>query len=450
MKCNWEWLSAYLDGALADDKRAKLEEHLKTCEVCTAKLEEFARAEQAAQKISVPRLSEAYWENFASRVQNKLTIREKQKTSPGWLEALKSFFQPTTGKLAIAGSVAVLILLTFISLDQWKKQTFRPPVFEAEKPLAEGNIDSVLTSAKDESAFRANEAVKDTKVGLVEEKRADLSAPERETAILSQKPTENVPAASAPLARALAAPEEQKSEGNEKLQIRNVGNLSKIQAGVSEKDGQIHIRGGRRPIEGDTLTDTTGRKTDVQKETDTSKNEMLRKEVQRVTDLLKIQVGVTANKEPNWRRRVTSDSNDTSTALQGAKTKQSSYSKDTVTKPAAPKNSTEQFSLIKGGFDAQYGNKAMPAIDTAQLVSDIRQIIAEKEKQLKGKLSKTETESLYIYLAQYYVQLYRFSLEQNDWKKADQRLADFLKANLSESNRRWLVAIQVELKNLKK
>ncbi|MCI0596534.1 MAG: zf-HC2 domain-containing protein, partial [candidate division Zixibacteria bacterium] len=113
MKCNLEWLSAYLDGALAEEKRAKLEKHLKTCEACTAKLEEFARVEQAAKKIPAPQLSEAYWENFASRVQNKLTIREKQKTSPGWLEALKGFFQPTTGKLAIAGSVAVIILLTF-------------------------------------------------------------------------------------------------------------------------------------------------------------------------------------------------------------------------------------------------------------------------------------------------------------------------------------------------
>ncbi|MCI0596800.1 MAG: zf-HC2 domain-containing protein, partial [candidate division Zixibacteria bacterium] len=113
MKCNWEWLSAYLDGALAEEKRAKLEEHLKTCEACTAKLEEFARVEQAAKKIPAPQLSEAYWENFANRVQNKLTIREKQRASPGWLEALKGFFQPTTGKLAIAGSVAVIILLTF-------------------------------------------------------------------------------------------------------------------------------------------------------------------------------------------------------------------------------------------------------------------------------------------------------------------------------------------------
>ena len=51
MKCNLEWLSVYLDGLLSDDNRAKLEEHLKTCEACSARLEEFARVETAAKKI---------------------------------------------------------------------------------------------------------------------------------------------------------------------------------------------------------------------------------------------------------------------------------------------------------------------------------------------------------------------------------------------------------------
>ncbi|MGE5692418.1 MAG: hypothetical protein ACM3YF_01400, partial [Candidatus Zixiibacteriota bacterium] len=81
-----------------------------------------------------------------------------------------------------------------------------------------------------------------------------------------------------------------------------------------------------------------------------------------------------------------------------------------------------------------------------QVVADIRKIIAEKEKELKGDLAKTETESLYVDLAQYYVLLYRFSLNQNNWKKADKRLTDFLKTDLSESTRRRLVAIQAELK----
>ena len=413
MKCNIEWLSAYLDGALAEDRRAELEKHLKTCEACAAKLEEFVRVEQAAKKIPAPQLSEAYWENFASRVQNKLTIREKQKTSPGWLEALKSFFQPTTGKLAIAGSVAVILLLTFVSLKQWRTQTFRPPVFETEKPALQGKVDSVPYPTKNESAFRAAE--KDNKVGLAEEKRLNQPAGERGMVTPSQKPAEVAPAASAPVARALAAPEGQKSKEEPSL------------AASAERDETVKV---------DTVVVASGKKV----------KEMEKTLIQSQSNLQKRSLTGAPVKGQTQR----GDVDDTTFSSLGVEANVPSAPKDVTTKAAAPKESIQELGLIRGGFDAQYGNKVMPPIDTAQVIADIRQIIAEKEKQLKGKLSKTEAESLYIYLAQYYVQLYRFSLDQKDWEKADKRLADFLKADLSEPSRQWLVAIQAELKKLKK
>lgn len=417
MKCNWEWLSAYLDGLLSDDKQALLEEHLKTCEACTAKLEEFARVETTAKKIPAPQLSEAYWENFVSRVQNKLTIREKRKTSPAWLEALKSFFQPTTGKLAIAGSLATILLVAIIGQDYWKKEAYQPPKFEAVAPPVNHKIDSVPEPAKDESAFRTAE--KDNKAGLVEDKRLDQPARERATVTLSKKPVENAPAASAPLGRALAVPEEQKSKEEPSL------------AAFAERD---------KAVEGDTVLVIAGKKAKIRKETDSSQTKVTTKEVEKrpirnITDLLKIQVGA-IEPQVGIRARVPRDT---------LKIKEGS-----ARKPGLPDSDIREYPLIKGGFDAQYGGKAMPSIDTAQLVTDIKKIISEKEKELRGKLSKAEVESLYIYLVQYYVQLYRFSLAQDDWKNADQRLTDFLKTELSDSARRWLVAIQAELKKLKK
>jgi len=92
----------------------------------------------------------------------------------------------------------------------------------------------------------------------------------------------------------------------------------------------------------------------------------------------------------------------------------------------------------------------MPSIDTAQLVTDIRRVITEKEKELAGQISNAKAESLYIFLGDYYLSLYRFSQKPVDWNKANRRINDFLKKELSESARQRLLQIQAELKKLKK
>lgn len=384
MKCNIEWLSAYLDGALAEEKRAKLEEHLKTCEFCTAKLEEFARVEQAAKKIPAPQLSEAYWENFASRVQNKLTIREKQKTSPAWLEVLKSFFQPTPGKLAIAGGAAVILLLTFVSLKQWRTQTFRPPVFEAEKPVAQAKADSVQTAAKGESVFRAVE--KDNKAGLGEKKRLIQPAREGGMAAFSQKPAENAPAAAAPFGRMLAAPAEQKSKEEPSL------------AASVERD---------ESVKGDTITTVAGKKAEIRKEVPTSQvkvspEEIAKLPIRNVEDFLRVKGGVTKN----------------GLRVKGGVTKKES--KDTW------------------------------SLDRSDLIVVFREAIAEKENELKKDITKYRAETLYISLSDCYRCLYRITCDSGDWRKANKRVNEFLKADISDSTRQWLLQIQSELKKLKK
>ena len=429
MKCNFEWLSAYLDGVLAEDKRAKLEEHLKTCEACTAKLEEFARVEKAAKKISAPQLSEAYWENFANRVQNKLTIREKQKTSPGWLETLKSFFQPTAGKLAIAGSVVVIVLLTFVSLDQWKKQTFRPPVFEAEKPVTEVKVDSVKAQTKDESAFRTVE--KDNKVGLVEDKRLDQPAREGGTATLSQKPTENAPAASAPVGRMLAAPEGQKSKEEPSL------------ATFAERD---------EAIKGDTGVVAAGKKAE----------ETEKAFLQSRTNLQKRSLIAS----PTKGQIQSSEANDTIASSVEVEENNATDLKKVVAKPATPK-SVQEFSLIKGGINAQYGSdstkfqesESLTSIQEFVFYSDgglrarqviLRDSISKNERLLSDSLHKDSLESIYILLGRQYLRLYKLSAKSEDWKTANKQLGKLLKKELSDSSRQRLLQIQAELKKPKK
>ncbi len=440
MKCNGEWLSAYLDGALAEDKRAKLEEHLKTCEACGAKLEEFARVEQAAKKIPAPQLSEAYWENFASRVQNKLTIRERQKTSPAWLEALKSFFQPTAGKLAIAGSMAVIILLTFVSLEQWKKQTFRPPVFESEKPVAEAKIDSIQEPAKDESIFRTAE--KDREVGLVEDKRLDQPTPERPTATLSQKPAENRPTASAPSIRALDAAAPQKSNEEPSL------------SAFAERD---------EVVKGDTVLVIAGKKAEIRKEVATSQLKVAEEEIEKLpirnaADLLKVQAAVPTKdnslSEADSQKALKKGREDM--GLSRAREGRLAVQGDTVTVTAGRKAeirkeiATSQPKVASQPFFPTANSPSMPAIDTVQLITDIKRTIDEKEKVLVGEISQTKAESLYTFLGHYYLSLYRFSHRPGDWNKAHRRINDFLKKELSDSTRQRLLQIQAELKKLKK
>ena len=439
MKCNWEWLSAYLDGLLSDDKRAKLEEHLKTCEACAAKLEEFARVEQAAKKIPVPQLSEAYWENFASRVQNKLTIREKQRTAPAWLEALKSFFQPTTGKLAIAGSVVTILLVAIMGRDYWKKEAYQPPKFEAVAPPVNDKIDSVQVEAKDESAFRM--ARPDERNAAAEKKRENeiASAKTADEGIIESR--EDAPAALAPAEIASKPAGRQKPKEEPSL------------AGYLERD---------EVVQGDTALITAEKKAGIRKEVATSQVKVAAEEIgklpiRNVEELLKLQ----QSSPPPLRIRARTQS-DT------LKTKE-----DSARKPGLPDSGIREYTLIKGGFDAQYGSDSTRvdtrlatqlSIDTSKTVDESQMStpskaiqeftlfkgIAENERKLSDTLYRESFESLYISLANQYLQLYRRSLKTWDWNKANRRIKDFLKKVLSDSTRQQLLQIQAELKKLKK
>ncbi|MCI0596963.1 MAG: hypothetical protein L0Z48_10555 [candidate division Zixibacteria bacterium] len=348
--------------------------------------------------------------------------------------------------------MAVIILLTFISLDQWKKQTFRPPVFEAEKPVVEGKTDSVQELAKDESAFRTAETEKDKKVGLVEEKRLDQPAPERGAATLSQKSAENVPAASAPLGRALAVPKEQKT--NEELSL----------AAFAERD---------EAIKGDTVLATAGKKAETRKEVATSQVKVPAEEIEK----LQTRRGVLAP-HLGIRAQVPSDT---------LKVKE-----DTALKFRPPDTGIQEYSLIKGGFDAQYGGKIMPSSDTAQTIANLQKVIERNEGLLRmmefnidkrriyerenkkpspgtksdttlrsideiapSKPSQQVFDSLCILVGNNYLQLYRLSLADEDWEKASQYLNWKIKYgrklySLSDSTRQRLLQIQAELKKLKK
>ncbi|HLG93790.1 MAG TPA: hypothetical protein VI546_03045 [candidate division Zixibacteria bacterium] len=197
-------------------------------------------------------------------------------------------------------------------------------------------------------------------------------------------------------------------------------------------------------VKGDTVLVTAGKNAEIRKEVATSQVKVAAEEIEKlqirnVEDSSKIRAGILRSdtrvrsripiqRDTLRQKRLEAHYDSVITKLR-SQNRRSALLIDSASCPLVPKASV---------------------IDTAQLVAEIRQIIFEKEEELRIIVPKAETESLYIYLAQFYVQLYRFSLEQGDWEKADQRLTDFLKTDLSESARRWLVATQAELKKLKK
>ena len=114
MKCNFKWLSLYMDGELSQRKRARLEEHLRVCESCGQILEQLKSIEQMAGREKLPQISEAYWENFSVRVGNKLLLREKDSTSRFSAGRIKRLFQISPFRLKLAAGLASLFIVMWV------------------------------------------------------------------------------------------------------------------------------------------------------------------------------------------------------------------------------------------------------------------------------------------------------------------------------------------------
>ena len=114
MRCNIKWLSMYIDGELSDKKKKKLEEHLKVCDSCSWNLQELKMVDAYANLVKEPQISEAYWENFTSRVKNKLLIREKQSSESRLWGIFKSLFKPSPTKLKFATAIASVLVVALV------------------------------------------------------------------------------------------------------------------------------------------------------------------------------------------------------------------------------------------------------------------------------------------------------------------------------------------------
>jgi anti-sigma factor RsiW len=77
-----EQLSAFLDQELPDGVRLSIEEHLGACDACAGHLAELASVDEAARSLPFQE-PVGYFDDFASRVRGRLTVRPR-RTLPVW------------------------------------------------------------------------------------------------------------------------------------------------------------------------------------------------------------------------------------------------------------------------------------------------------------------------------------------------------------------------------
>ncbi|HEY5460728.1 MAG TPA: zf-HC2 domain-containing protein, partial [Deferrimonas sp.] len=104
-------LAAFHDGELPAADRARVEEHLRGCPECAARLADLVRVDQAA---GVPDPGRAYWDRFNARVMDRV---EREADGPrvavlrpkgGWMRQQLRYLIP-----AAAAAALVVVVVRF-------------------------------------------------------------------------------------------------------------------------------------------------------------------------------------------------------------------------------------------------------------------------------------------------------------------------------------------------
>jgi hypothetical protein len=127
-------LTAFHDGELPAAERARVEEHLRGCQECGARLADLARADRAA---GVPDPGPAYWDRFNARVMDRV---EREADGPGarvlrpkggWMREQLRYLVP-----AAAAAALVLVIVYYGGMTPGVSTTARDGLVpgQAEMP----------------------------------------------------------------------------------------------------------------------------------------------------------------------------------------------------------------------------------------------------------------------------------------------------------------------------
>jgi len=151
-------LTAFHDGELPAADRARVEEHLRGCPECGARLADLARADQAA---GVPDPGPAYWDRFNARVMDRV---EREADVPGgtilrpkhgWMRQQLRYLIP-----AAAAAALVVVVVRYGGMNPGAPTPAGPPaVIEPAAPDSAGQ-----RVAKPEPESRATKKAENTAV----------------------------------------------------------------------------------------------------------------------------------------------------------------------------------------------------------------------------------------------------------------------------------------------
>lgn len=160
----------FLDGRLNQSEKAELEKHLSECKRCQKKLSLLKAVEGEARKIEIKEPPQEYWENFSSRVREKILVRKERSPAVRFKKAMENIltFSPLKIKIA-AGLISALLVLIigklYMEYHGGKMAPPAPVIRTVEVP----SLDTIEIEKKE--AFPTEEG----------RKKVYLEKPERET-----------------------------------------------------------------------------------------------------------------------------------------------------------------------------------------------------------------------------------------------------------------------------
>jgi hypothetical protein len=107
-------INLFLDGRLDQKQEEELKGHLSGCPRCAQKLAFLESLEKEARGIKAKEPSPSYWDDFSTRVRDKITAKEESTTLFGLKNALESFLTFSPLKIKIAAGLVSLVLVFFI------------------------------------------------------------------------------------------------------------------------------------------------------------------------------------------------------------------------------------------------------------------------------------------------------------------------------------------------
>jgi Putative zinc-finger len=166
-----EQLSAFLDEELEDAVRRTLEEHLRTCDACSAHLADLAAVDEAARALPVEAPA-GYFDDFAARVRARVETRApRRRTLPVWTFA--------------AAAALLLAVVTPLAL---RERAAHEPTAAVEAPRSAPVLPPAVPQQQ-EPAGAADTRVTESDRALVETRGRRAEAPPQDDRLLSRDQT---------------------------------------------------------------------------------------------------------------------------------------------------------------------------------------------------------------------------------------------------------------------